>query len=176
MGLIFCLSFDWIMLQLNNISMRLGLSIRIFSKYIEGDFFGSSGRDIISRTLLVAIKEKFVFGYGIGADRVLSGTGSYAHNIVLEFFVSFGVMFGSVFMIALFIVVLFGLKKSSSNEKKGLILILLFSSLLKLFLSSSYLYEANLFFLIGVCIQTIRKNRAWRISNQKRDSLIVNYL
>ena len=159
MGLIFCLSFDWIMLQLNNISMRLGLSIRIFSKYIEGDFFGSSGREVISETLLVAIKEKFVFGYGIGADRVLSGSGSYAHNIALEFFTSFGVIWGSIFMIFLLIVLFFGFKRSSSNEKRGLILVLIFSSFLKLFLSGSYLHEANLFLLLGLCIQSIRLER-----------------
>lgn len=142
-------------------AQEFGLSVRIFDKLLEGEVAISGGRDIIRETLIYAIKENPFFGYGVCSDRVLAG--NYAHNIALELWVEFGVFFGTAILIAVIIILFRGYKATKEEGKKGLILVLIFSSFFKLFLSGSYLDEKLLLFLLGLCVCGIRQEKRERV-------------
>lgn len=149
------------LLWMSRLAQQLGLSIRIFDKLMSGAGMASSGRDVIAQTLLSAVAEKPLWGYGIGGDRMLAGT--YAHNIVLELWVDFGVIIGTILFVILLIIIFQGYIKAMGEKEKGLILILFFSSFCMLFLSGSYLDNRLLFFLLGLCATSIRKCKHERV-------------
>lgn len=147
--------FDVIVSFLENFANNIGMSIRIFDKLANGDFFKSSGRNEIQDTLLKAISQKPFGGYGIGGDHTIAG--SYAHNIIIEFWVSFGVVLGTALLLWLMFIILNAFKKTLYENEKGLILVLVCACFMKLFLSGTYLDETYFFFMIGICMGVIRR-------------------
>lgn len=148
--------YDTVVLWMYNKAQQFGLSIRIFDKLISGELAVSKGRDTIKETLLVALKENPFMGHGLCSDRVLAGY--YAHNLALELWVEFGVIFGTVILILL-VVAIFRGYKAANGEIKAIILALIFASFFKLFLSGSYLDERLLMLLLGLCVCSIRKSK-----------------
>lgn len=156
-GVLF-LFFDRLLILLYNISLKLGLSIRIFAKFFEGDFFVSSSRNRIIEVLFEKISEKPVLGYGIAGDRTL--VGGYSHNLAVELWVSFGIIIGTILLGVLFFICIKALIKSRKNNVDNMaILLLICCGLINLFLSGSYLSAPYLFLLIGLCISVIRKSK-----------------
>ena len=147
--------FDSAVLWLYRMAQKVGLSIRIFDKILGGSQGGTSGRDLLTEKLMVSVKEHFLFGTGLCSDRVLVGT--YAHNILVELWVDFGVIIGTVLLAWMVYTFIQSLCKVSNTEEKGLIVTLICASFMKLFLSSTYLDTAFLFLLIGLCVGTNRK-------------------
>lgn len=134
-----------------------GLSVRVFDKLMTGMAVYSSGRDVIEASSIDIIKESSIIGNGLFSDRVLLG--GYAHNIALELWLDFGIIFGTIALLAIIIVLFRGYCSSQKILEKGLILTLIFSSFFRLFMSGSYLDEGLLFLLLGICVCSIRKNR-----------------
>lgn len=134
----------------------MGMSTRVIELSLQGEAFDLNGRDRIQEVIIQAIKENWL-GYGIAADRTI--VGSYSHNIILEFLVSYGVLFGLIlFIVPVFFLVKLLLKKAKNAcLEDGFILVLVSSSFIKLFMSSSYLTESFLFLLIGVAIAEYKK-------------------
>lgn len=135
-------------------AQSFGLSVRVFDKLLTGTAANSTGRDLIRETLTEKILKNPVFGYGLFSDRVFGG--GYAHNIALEFWVDFGVVFGSILIFALFAVLIRGFISADTMENKGLVISLLFSSVLMLFLSGSVFNSYFPMFLLGLCVGNIR--------------------
>ena len=138
-------------------AQQFGLSVRIFDKLLSGSASQSSGRDVIREKLFAAIRENPFFGHGLCSDRIIAN--SYAHNVAIELWVEFGVVIGSILLLACILILLKGYLSSATDEMKGLVLVLIFSCFLKLFLSGSYLDERLLFFLLGLCVANIRRKR-----------------
>ena len=136
-------------------AQQLGLSVRIFDKLLSGSAFQSSGRDVIREKLFAAIRENPFFGHGVCSDRIIAN--SYAHNVAIELWVEFGVVIGSILLLACVVILFKGYLSADSDEVKGLVLALIFSCFFKLFISGSYLDERLLFFLLGLCVANIRK-------------------
>ena len=149
--------FDSIVEWLETVATNMGMSVRIFDKMSNDMFWDSSGRDEISKKLLEAIKENPAIGYGIGGDYTLVGT--YAHNILIECWVSYGVIIGTLLMILAVSILYKALKRAPSEDEKAIIFILLCSSFIKLFFSGTYLNETYFMFLFGICVGTIRRNK-----------------
>ena len=135
---------------------RFGFSSRIFDLFLEGNILDDNGRAALIESVVSAIKERPILGYGIMGDRVIAG--NYVHNLFLEVWCHFGVIVGTVLLIWLIFTVIRALR----IEKDGFLLMLVCMVFTKLMLSSSYLYEANLFFLMGVAVSTIRNERETR--------------
>lgn len=149
---------------------RLGLSIRIFERLMGGEITESAGRDWIREQLLEAIQKRLLTGSGLYSDRVLLG-GGFSHNIFLEMCMDFGVILGTLLLMALIITLFRGYIRAQNSTEKGLLLVLIFSSLFKLMLSGSYLRESLLFFALGLgagVIHTTRKNM-FNYQNSKKD-------
>lgn len=138
-------------------AQQLGLSIRIFDKLLLGEVSSSSGRDVIREELMSKIAERPLFGYGICGDRAIMG--GYAHNILIEFWVDFGVLFGTLMLITFGIILILGYRRADGQGEKGLILTLIFSSFCMLFLSGSYLDSKLLMFLLGLCVCSMRRGK-----------------
>lgn len=133
-----------------------GYSTRIFDFFIEGTINESKGRENISKRIVEAILGGPVFGYGLLGDRIILD-GSYTHNIVLELCCQFGIILGVVLFIALLSLIFNRIIKSDDRKVRMFIVMMTIMVLVKLMLSSSYLYETWLFFLLGICFQSIGK-------------------
>lgn len=148
--------YDKVVLWMYDLTQNLGLSVRIFDKLlVEKQILNSSGRDVLATNLFESVKNNLFIGTGICSDRMIVGV--YAHNIVLELWVEFGIIFGTLIFVGLVFVLIRGYLSSIKNYEKGFILALFFSSFLKLFLSGSYFDEKFLFLLLGVSVGSIRK-------------------
>lgn len=127
---------------------------RIMDMLFSGEIWDSSGRDDIFSTIWEAIMQRPLLGYGIGADRLLLQKNSYVHNIILELFCDFGVIFGSIifiYLMRLFIKSIF----EKNSDFSGVCLIIFSVAVLKLMMSSSYIISPILFLLIGMCLNHI---------------------
>lgn len=149
--------FEYLVMVLNVWFTQLGMSTRIFERLLSGDFLQSAGRDVITEELWTAIWEKPVFGHGLAADRTM--VSSYAHNLAIEIWISFGVFLGSLLLILICFVMIRGWLASKTRESRIVFLVLLSVGFLKLFLSSSYLQEGMFFMLLGICVGQARKAR-----------------
>lgn len=159
-GILAFVNMDHIFPWLYRITRRLGMSVRIFEKITNGIFWESKGRDVIRTQMIAAIQEKPILGYGIGADYTLCG--SYAHNIALEFWISFGVVLGTIFLIAIAATVVRGFCSESNKLQKSFLLLMGCTVLLRLMVSGTYLDETCFFFLIGLCVGAVRRKNIKR--------------
>lgn len=116
------LFMDTIIDLLRQIVSSMGMSTRILDSFAEGEITDPNGRDNINKTLLSVIKEN-PWGLGVAADRAF--TRSYAHNIVLELWVSFGVLGGSLIFGILIVLYLVALPKCKSSKEKTFVIALL---------------------------------------------------
>lgn len=137
-------------------AQSFGLSVRVFDKLLSGTANVSAGRSMLAETLLEKIVQNPVLGYGICSDRLY---GAYAHNIILEFWMDFGVIFGSLLFATLLTIYIKGLLSADTVENKGLVLSLIFGSFFMLFLSDSILNVGFPMLLLGICVGNIRKSR-----------------
>ena len=136
---------------------KIGFSTRIFERLFDGTFLESDGRNLIIEKLATAIWENPILGYGLCSDRTI--TGSYAHNYAFELWTAFGVIMGSAIIIATIVIIIKAWKTSADKNCRSFLLVLLCSGFLKLFLSSSFLYEGLFFLLLGYCVNQISVNR-----------------
>ena len=84
--------------------------------------------------------------------------GIYAHNLLIELWVEFGLIIGTVLLLSLVITLWRAYINSNSEVEKGIIITMLCASFFKMFLSGSYIDEGPIFLLIGLCVGVIRKN------------------
>mgnify|MGYP001093410136 CR=1 FL=1 len=152
---------------------RLGLSIRIFERLMGGEITESAGRDWIREQLMEAIQKRLLTGSGLYSDRILLG-GGYSHNIVLELWIDFGIILGTLLLVAMILVLFRGYIKAANKNEKGMILSLIFASLLKLFLSGSYLNESVLYLALGLSVGVVYA--AKQKSNQDSPKEVPNII
>lgn len=134
----------------------IGLSTRIFDMVIGGTVAEDSARDMLSATVIKAIKENPVFGYGLMGDRVILGR--YVHNIYVEILCDFGVFLGSGLLIALFAKYFKALKNHAHNKNFFFLLAMIVMIVVKLSLSGSFVYDQFFYFILGICVAYGRKH------------------
>ena len=142
---------------LDEVFKNLGFSTRIFEMFLEESITDDSGRGNIAQKVLQGISENAIFGYGVMGDRNFVTT--YAHNMLYELWCSFGVILGTLLFAAVIILPVYAMIKTKNAKEKLFIWMLMSITIVKLFMSSSYLYETNLFLMIGYSISLIRKSR-----------------
>ena len=135
----------------------IGMSNRIIEKIMTDSFIGyehSSERDTILIQLWSALQQSHFNGYGIHGTWAISG--GYAHNILFDFWISFGIIWGSILMLTILILFLRAFNTCKSEDEKALLLLLFTFGFFKLFLSNLYLKEPYFWLLIGYCVYLIR--------------------
>ncbi|MBE6802067.1 MAG: hypothetical protein E7530_04200 [Ruminococcaceae bacterium] len=141
---------------ISNVFERFGFSTRIFDFYVSGDVAVSKGRDYLTNQVLEAIGRNPFIGYGFTGDQYLLGV--YCHNLVYEMWCHFGVILGSLILLALAGLTIVALIKSRSNKKIFFFVVMLISMVyVKLMLSNSYSLEPYFYFMIGVFVAVNRK-------------------
>ena len=136
----------------------IGFSTRIFDMFLEGDIAHSNGRDVISENIINAIWERPFWGYGFMGDRVITDT--YAHNIALELWCSYGIIAGTALLVTIIAIPLKALIVSKDQPIFHMILIFTCMMLVKLMLSGSYPVEPYFFMMLGLSIGAIRSAKA----------------
>ena len=149
--------YEILMANIIIVFRRFGLSVRIFERLSDGSFFESHGRDSIIEKLTSAIWNNPIIGHGLCSDRTIAG--SYAHNYAFELWTAFGVILGSVILIATVFIIIGAWMKSTDKNNRSFLLTLICTGFLKLFISSSFLLEGLFFMLMGYCITQIRINK-----------------
>ena len=136
-----------------------GFSTRVFDFFLEGDIVYSSGRDEIFDSAINAIFQSPFFGYGLMGDRIVTNE-VYVHNIVLEFWCQFGLVFGTLLLGVVFITPVRALYLERQNPSVFYFILMLACMVFtKLMLSGSYITEMYLFLLLGISIRSIRINK-----------------
>lgn len=138
---------------------QIGMSTRIFDKYLSGELSESLGRDYIRETIMRELSiDTSLLGHGIlGSYRYV---GTYPHNIILDFIFSFGWFFGIVLLFLLFLLIvkmIAGCRHDETRMTFGILLII--SSILKLCFSGTYVDDTLFFLLLGYCVQIIWRNK-----------------
>ncbi len=133
----------------------LGMTSRTLTKFIDGSVAEDNGRYIIWGNATEKIKEKWLTGYGIGADRSFTLIGNikgyYVHNIFLELFINFGIIISSVIVV----VIIYNslrvfLDKKSENIYAELYIYVFIATMIKLFFSSSLWIDIMAYWCVAV--------------------------
>ena len=148
----------------------LGVSSRTIEIMTSGfdSMTDDNGRSIIWENCRTAISQKPWTGYGIGGDRNLMLLGKnyvsrvggvYAHNIIYELLLDFGVIIGSLLLA---FIVIMSLRLMMQKEKNKIVI--LFSALtvcafIKLMFSGSVWNELDTFLCLGLAINCYRNRK-----------------
>ena len=119
----------------------MGISSRSIDMLLQGEFTNNNGRDLIWVTVVNAIRNGGVFGYGVLGDRPFVAPihyVGYSHNIFLELICSFGII-GVGFSLYIIIDAIRMIFFCKDTEWRELYIILLSVSC-QLFISMSFWY------------------------------------
>ena len=155
--LLYSLSTPFAYMMVGILSM-VGKSTRIFDLMLDDalvNYENSNGRDFIHEQLFSKLNTTVgEGGFGLLADRLVVG---YAHNIFVELWYAYGYIIGSAVIVAFLLLVLSLLIKSNDRDTKVVALLFFTASFVKLLFSGTFLTDGLFFFLIGFCINGIRK-------------------
>lgn len=156
-GVGFYTFLNQVLLILQGALISLNMSTRIFDKYFSGDLEISEGRDYITEKLCeVMERDGNSLGHGICGSWAYVDV--YPHHLILDFWFTFGYIIGSILLLCLFVVIIKATLKSYSIQKE-FILLLFCTTIVKLFMSGTYLDDALLFFLIGYGLRIIKNGK-----------------
>lgn len=128
----------------------VGLQSRTLTMLNEGEISSDSGREVIYRVCLNAIRDHLLFGVGLFGDRVLL-EGSYCHNFFIEVLLDFGVLLGLAIILVLIWLFLNSLRVTKVKNR-DLLMIFTFGSFLPYMVSGSYLVSNNVALWIGLML------------------------
>ncbi len=160
--------FGYLVESVNTGIQHVGVSSRILDMVISGDIVDSSGRDIIGENIWNAIIKKPFTGYGLAGDRGLTQL-EYSHNLFLEIWCHFGLIFGTILLIILTIMITRGIR-SKNEDLKALVIIMFSFAIVKLFFSSSYMNSQEFFILIGLCIN-IKRSENYAVKEDSKKAV-----
>lgn len=170
-GVVLLISFyDVIVEKLYNLLRTANISSRTIAMLLSGDFMDKNGRDSISNMAIDIIRNQSIWGSGAFGDRPIIGTKyfwGYCHNIALEFFIDFGLIFGSIFLIALIIKCIRYYLNCNSWDQVG-IFIVIFSVNMKLFFSDTFWGFKYFWLLISLLLfmsGSIYKKRRFKVTS-----------
>ena len=126
------------LMHLGSVLEQFGVRSRNLSKLLDSTMT-DSGRDAGYDIALNCIKEGNWFGLGIGGDQVL--VGNYPHNILLEFMLQYGNIFGSVLFLIFAWNSVSVIWKIKNMQYKAVFVVFFSLSMVKLWVSSTYWYE-----------------------------------
>ncbi len=140
---------------------RAGFNVRIFEYLLAGNITDDNGRDYLTEKVFELISNRPLIGNGLYSDRLatsslpwLAGEGSYVHNIIYELWCDFGYVIGSLLIVIFVYLAMKAYRNTSKNMNlRGILLILLFSYVFKLLMSSSFLNEPGFWICLGMCYE-----------------------
>lgn len=140
---------------------RLGFSTRFFDM-IEGgvgEDASSQGRLYYYSKALKALDSENYMGLGMAGDRIPLN-GGYSHNIIVESIVSYGYVFGPLFLLLLFGLIFYSIRKVKNQDQTIFIFVLICIGFIPTFISGSYVDNTTFYFLIGYCTYIVTKRKS----------------
>lgn len=135
----------------------IGIDTRILELFLDGELVEhDSGRGDLYDVVKAWIWDDPLWGHGVMSDRVFLDD-RYVHHLLYEIWCHFGLIFGTLILMFMIGIPLRAIFKTKNVEVRSLIIMLCCAVFLRLLLSNSYLYEGNLFFVLGISISTLRK-------------------
>jgi hypothetical protein len=119
---------------------------RTLNEMLNNNMGDADGRGIITAIVVENIKLHPVIGYGIFGDRVFLD-GTYPHNILLEIITQYGIIIGSVIVMGILGLLIFGMK---NKPWRNLTLIFTTYVILSALFSGSYITTPSFWMMIGV--------------------------
>ena len=134
------------------------MSTRIVEKFIMGNISNDSGRGDIKEILYERLNTDEPFwGYGLfGSQRY--GI-IYSHDITLDFLFSFGYFVGTLLLVGVVLLIVWAFVKSKNRFEREFVLFLVSVTIIKLFLSSTFLFEPLFFLMIGFCLKILLEDK-----------------
>lgn len=128
----------------------IGISSRTLNMLSSGDIGDDSGRDAITSYFVHVLLENPFTGIGLFGDRTIPNV-VYCHNIILEIFLDFGLLLGSIIIIMLVRMVYRTFSKATDENRNKMVKY--FCALfLPLLTSDSYLISSGFAIFVGICI------------------------
>lgn len=156
--------FLFVLPQIYQIITSKGISSYTLKNLMQGSFLESKGRAVLLKHYLELIDSNFFAGYGIWGA-FIDGV-NYPHNIVVEFYLAFGALIGSLttifFLASLFRFVRFKKLKDSL----GSIYLVFAAYAFSLFLSGTFLTSTVFYMLIALAWPR-RKEQAMLLYSRK---------
>ena len=128
--------------------------------FLSNEINNDSGRINLTKRYLDLLLENPLLGIGMYGDRHIS---SYCHNLFLEIYLDFGILFGTL-------IILFGLvngisifKKLALYREKRLVVLFAIYGIIPLMASSSYLISSDLALFIGILLMMKKSYRLKQI-------------
>ncbi|EIC06103.1 O-antigen polymerase [Acetivibrio thermocellus YS] len=151
-----------ILLYFYNVISRMGASSRILNTLVSGNIALDKGRSIMWSNALQMILEHPIIGNGIYSDR--NEFGIYCHQFVLELFLDFGIIIGTIIIIIFAWSTIKILLKCQNQEWK-LMFILFFSMIIiRLNFSSSFWSDTNFWACLIIGSKALRETAKLNIS------------
>ena len=158
---------------ISSIFESMGIHMEALERIASGKMFSTSTRDIIYKYSFITIARNGSKLSGILADRYyLRNIGQYsswiqyAHNIYLEFLIDFGLILGSILSVVLTWKVIKAMFVSGSDNRKRLGIMICSLTMIRLYVSSSFIIEGNFFIMLGFICGMNHKN-CWKSRNRK---------
>ena len=153
---------DMLMLFMQGILLKLNMSTRILDKYFEQELSISDGRYSIEHKLVSVMQtDGNIFGHGICSSWYYINT--YPHNLLLDFVFSYGYIIGSILLCIFAGIVIIAIYRCRMTDNRDFILVLICCSIVKLFMSSTYLDDTLFFMLLGYCITQLNNSRCTKV-------------
>ncbi len=159
-----CIGFEKIQTIIIRLVENVNISGRIIEMLLSGKLVSNSGRNRIWKMAIDIIEDNKIFGAGFYGDRYVIGPSfywGYCHNIFLEIWIDYGIFLGSVFILILVKSIL-RMYLKNKDEEWAMLLIILFSTSVKLYLSDSFWYYKYFWGLLG-CIMLWSKQNPGKV-------------
>lgn len=174
-------SYSAILSAVQPVLERSGLSTRVVVVLLDGTVFEDRARSQLQGHTLDIIDQHPLTGVGMSNERPIlaqlmgrpvetESFGWYPHNIVLELWAQFGVIFGTVLLVLLLHAILRVLIGSDDQDHRELVLVFVGLGLFPLLFSASYLSWPPFFGLVGLCLQRRRSHGNLLPSDRHRDA------
>ncbi len=150
--IIVVLFFDELLMSIYNLLSRFGIRSRSILLFLQPELH-LSGRDRVYSRVIAEIMDNPITGIGIGGDRRVIG-GGYAHNLFIELIADYGVLLGTLFVLAL-LVLMIRFFLSRNRYQYDMFAIWLSIGVIPLLVSSSYIEDMRFWIFLGLASRTV---------------------
>ena len=156
-GAVLAFNLREIVLYLAEMFTGLHLSTRILEKFIMGEMGNDSYRSVLRDKLYDVLNDGHFFG--IGAFGTRNYDIIYPHYLPLDFACTYGYFIGYVLLVLLFALIVYATVVAEKGREQVFLVYLFSISVVKLFLSNSFILEPYFYFLIGACVKVVMDSR-----------------
>lgn len=167
--------YTYIFQVLNSLMNALGLHMEALERIADGKLFDTSTRDIIYEYSILSILSNGTKVSGLLSDRYyLRNFGQYTswivypHNIYLELLIDFGAVLGTAISILLTISVVRNMFIKGDEQRKQMGIVLCTLTMVRLFVSSSFVIEGNFYIMLGFLLGNYGFSRRCKVKRTRR--------